>query len=219
VGQIHSKHPEVIELSRLLNRLPIFDIKPDEVKFRNPNGVGLKLSNFLALDDSYSGKGMERFSKLDQAVFQEFKNDLSRLNRIAQQIRQIADDPLLPNELYLIQEKDNGETISVSEGAVIYKLHRFRERDSRIIDIKKKIEFEKYGALLCEACTFDFHETYGELGFKFIECHHKIPIAEFNAQTRTTLNDLSLVCSNCHRMLHRKIDTMSVEQLKHLLAG
>jgi len=34
------------------------------------------------------------------------------------------------------------------------------------------------------------------------------------AEKKTSLDDLALVCSNCHRMLHREISTLSVEELK-----
>lgn len=57
-GQIHARNPLVVELSDTLNKLPIHWDKDDYEKFRNPNGVGLKLSNFLALDETYSGTGM-----------------------------------------------------------------------------------------------------------------------------------------------------------------
>jgi 5-methylcytosine-specific restriction protein A len=33
LGQIHARNPDIQELSRLLNRLPIFDVRPDETKF------------------------------------------------------------------------------------------------------------------------------------------------------------------------------------------
>lgn len=219
-GQIHSRNPEIQELSRLLNRLPIFDVKPDEARFRNPNGVGLKLSNFLAIDPTYKGKGMSSFSLLDKQVFEEFQFDEERLHRLAERIRQVANDPILPNQLYLIPEEEEGmDKHQVMEGAVIYKLHKFRERDSSIVKRKKVIEFQKNGKLLCEACTFDFHQTYGELGFKYIECHHRTPLAEFSSKTKTTLVDLALVCSNCHRMLHRRLDILSIEGLRQLLAS
>jgi 5-methylcytosine-specific restriction protein A len=42
---------EVVDLSDLLNRLPIHPIRPDVAKFRNPNGVALKLANFRAIDN------------------------------------------------------------------------------------------------------------------------------------------------------------------------
>jgi len=72
-GEIHAKNPEIIELSDILNKLPIHNEKPDAVKFRNANGVGLKLSNFLAIEPSYLGKGMASYSKLDKEVFEEFR--------------------------------------------------------------------------------------------------------------------------------------------------
>ena len=218
-GQITATNPAIKELSVILNRLPIHDVRPDEAKFRNPNGVSLKLSNFLAIDDSYHGKGMQSFSKLDEKVFKEFQFNEERLHQLANRIKTVAEDLSLSNELYLIQENEEGETFEVQEGAVIYKLHKYRERDTSIIKRKKEIEFQRHGRLLCEACTFDFHQKYGDLGFKYIECHHRVPLSEFSSSTKTGLNDLALVCSNCHRMLHRQVDTLSVEGLKQLLSA
>ena len=63
-------------------------------------------------------------------------------------------------------------------------------------------------------CDFDFHNFYGELGKGFIEAHHRIPLSDIDGESKTELKDLALVCSNCHRMLHRKIDTMSINDLK-----
>ncbi len=218
-GQISSTNPDVRELSQILNRLPIHDVRPDEAKFRNPNGVSLKLSNFLAIDDSYHGKGMQSYSKLDEKVFKEFQFNEARLHQLANRIKNVATDINLANELYLIQEHDDGESFEVQEGAVIYKLHKLRERDSKIIKRKKEREFQRLGKLPCEACTFDFYQKYGDLGYKYIECHHRVPLSEFSTSTKTTLNDLALVCSNCHRMLHRKVDTLSVEGLKNILTA
>ena len=217
--QIHPKNPEIQELSRILNRLPIFNERPDDVKFRNPNGVGLKLSNFLALDNTYSGKGMQSYSQLDKKVFEEFEFNTARLQQLAKHIRAIAADPVLPNQLYLIPEGEEGDISVVEEGAVIYKLHKYRERDVSIVAKKKNIVFEQYGKLLCEACEFDFNVQYGDLGYKFIECHHRTPLAEFTSISKTTISDLALVCSNCHSMLHRSIGNLSVETLKHMIAS
>lgn len=153
-GQINSKNPEIEELSGILNRLPLHDVRPDEAKFRNPNGVSLKLSNFLAIDPDYHGKGMQSFSKLDEKVFKEFQFNESRLHQLAHRIKTVAGDISLANELYLIQEDEEGETFEVQEGAVIYILHKYRERDTKIIKRKKEREFERLGKLPCEACTF-----------------------------------------------------------------
>lgn len=84
------------------------------------------------------------------------------------------------------------------EGKWNYGMHRFRERDRTLI--QKKKASVKY--LKCECCSFDFSKTYPDLGNDFIECHHKIPI--HHGERITTIEDLALVCSNCHRMLHRR---------------
>ena len=80
-GQIHARNPEIISLSETLNKLDIYKDKPDAVKYRNPNGVGLKLSNFLAIDPNYPGKGMFRFGKQDKEIFEEFQGNIDLLKK------------------------------------------------------------------------------------------------------------------------------------------
>lgn len=213
-GQIHARNPEIIELSEILNKLPIHEERPDEVKFRNPNGVGLKLSNFLAIDPDYPGKGMESYSKLDKEVFDEFYSDRHGLKQIAETIKQTVLDSDLRLKLYKIENDEDEESFSVREGKVIYKLHKYIERNNKINKKKKEIYFKKNGKLDCEVCGFDFKVVYGDIGIGFIECHHRKPLFELNEETETTLDDLALVCANCHRMLHSDLDTLSIESLK-----
>jgi hypothetical protein len=80
-NEIFARSSEIIEHSILLNRLSTVDEKERNNKFRNPNGVCLKLGNFLAIDPEYSGKGMKSYSKLDISIFQEFVNNRSGLIR------------------------------------------------------------------------------------------------------------------------------------------
>lgn len=217
-GQIHGRNPAIIELSEVLNRLPIFEFRPDSVKFRNPNGVGLKLSNFLAIDPTYYGKGMASYSKLDKAIFFEFYNDRDRLRRIANAIRNTVSDTTLNLKLYRIPDETEEKDYIFWEGKVLYKLHKYRERNSELVVKKKVLHFKKYSALDCEACSFNFKVMYGNLGKGYIECHHKTPLAQYDGTSGTTLEDLALVSSNCHRMLHRQLDTLSVEGLKAVLS-
>lgn len=201
-GQIYSKNQDIIDLSELLNRLPIYENKPDAEKFRNANGTSLKLSNFLAIDPNYTGKGMASFSKLDSEIFFEFNNDLPKLSRIAKQIKAIALDTTLMKQMNLASE-DTTEEIAVKEGELLFRFHKYRERNKYIVSKKKNDFFKKHGYLACELCHFDFEKTYGKIGKGFIECHHKIPLYLSDISTKTKLEDLMLVCSNCHRMLHR----------------
>ena len=213
-GHIHARNPEIIELSEILNKLPIHVNRPDAKKFRNPNGVSLKLSNFLAIDDDYDGKGMEAYSKLDKEVFHEFVINRSKLNQIANQIKKTVSNDILNLKLYNIEDEEDNENQGAKEGQVVYKLHKQRERNPKINKKKKDNYFKKYGKLDCEVCGFDFYKTYGPLGQGFMECHHKIPLADIEGETMTKLEDLALVCANCHRMLHREIDTLSIDELK-----
>lgn len=86
-SRMNSRHPAVIELSEILNKLPTVRDRPDKVRFRNSNGVYMKLCNFLRLDPSYHGKGLTRGGKLEEVIWSEFANDRERLKRIAQMIK------------------------------------------------------------------------------------------------------------------------------------
>ena len=72
----------------------------------------------------------------------------------------------------------------------------------------------------CCICDFDFEKVYGERGRGFIEVHHIKPL--YNLQEEVAVDpktDLICVCSNCHRMFHRKKDYVpSPEELKSIVA-
>ena len=74
-GAMHKAHPKVLEASKAIRGLEINkEYSSQSEKFRNPNGVALKLANFLFLDPNYEGKGMKGCSALDKKIFgEEFK--------------------------------------------------------------------------------------------------------------------------------------------------
>ena len=82
--------------------------------------------------------------------------------------------------------------------------HRKREWSLRTRKIRETLERD--GKLRCEVpgCGFNFHRVYGELGRDFAVVHHKKPLASMNDQgEKTTLDDLVIVCANCHAMIHK----------------
>lgn len=105
----------------------------------------------------------------------------------------------------------------VVEGRALLRLHQLKERKPRIVRRKKRAVLAAAGRLLCEACGFDFAAVYGKLGDGFAECHHRLPLAALDGETPTRLDDLAIVCANCHRMLHRSRPMMSVEQLRAVI--
>ncbi|UMM08438.1 HNH endonuclease [Gluconobacter frateurii] len=54
--------------------------------------------------------------------------------------------------------------------------------------------------LQCEACGTEGLENYGYAKTSCLEVHHKHPLALGAA--KNTLNDLTLLCANCHRAIH-----------------
>jgi len=88
-----------------------------------------------------------------------------------------------------------------TEGGMRMVSHIIKERNRSIINEKKQKAI-KNNQLKCEVCDFSFSMTYN---VEFIECHHLTPIGQGGVR-ETTLDDLALVCANCHRMLHKRFD-------------
>lgn len=105
----------------------------------------------------------------------------------------------------------------VDEGGLYLRQHLVRERDRGLR--KRKVDsVRKAGeTLACEVCGFDFGFVYGEHGRDYCEVHHRTPLHE-SGQTKTKLEDLAILCANCHRMIHRRNPWLSVEELSELVA-
>ena len=71
----------------------------------------------------------------------------------------------------------------------------------------------------CSVCGFHFEYYYGELGRGYIHVHHLKPLWKVDEEYEVDpINDLRPVCPNCHAMLHRKTQVLSIEELKQLVA-
>jgi predicted HNH restriction endonuclease len=110
---------------------------------------------------------------------------------------------------------DNPDFLSKTEGGKKVIISVRSERDSTLR--KKAI---KLHGLSCQVCSFNFETKYGKLGKDFIEVHHAKPLHEnnFNPTSTNPKTDLNVVCSNCHRMLHRKKGiTLTIDELRQKL--
>jgi len=110
-------------------------------------------------------------------------------------------------------------TLTVREGRLKLVEHFQRERNREIIKAKKQQVLRATGRLTCEVCGFDFARVYGDVGRGFCEVHHKVPLAEVITEITTKLEDLAILCANCHRMVHRTNPFKSVEELKQLVTS
>jgi hypothetical protein len=106
------------------------------------------------------------------------------------------------------------------EGKKKERLHKSRERNSSLIKEVKSEALMREGKLVCQCCGFDFESLYGELGKGFIEAHHTKPVSELSPDgEKTKKEDIALVCSNCHRMLHRRRPWLEMDELKNLTSA
>lgn len=209
-----STNSQIINLSKILNKLPLHSSQSRNSDFRNPNGVAMKLGNFTSIDPDNPAKGLDKTSQLDKQIFFEFKNNRNLLTNISNVIIETLSNDDLRFKIYQIDEGSEVSIKEAIEGEIIFKLHKVRERNQKLIDSKKQQILKENGKLVCEVCEFDFDEKYGQIGKGFIECHHTQQLSTYNTNQKTTLDDLALVCSNCHRMLHRLPEDMSIERLK-----
>jgi 5-methylcytosine-specific restriction protein A len=213
-GHLSRQSPEVIELSDTLNRLPLQLDRSDTSRFRNPNGVYMKLCNFLRFDPDYRGSGLTHGGKLETQVWDEFYHDRDKLGNLAQGIRAIT----LDQRSSLRQEAlVTDEDLEASEGRVLSRLHSIRERSQILVRKKKDLVMQRMGKLECEVCQFSYPDKYGPLGDGFMECHHLVPISQLRPAQTTKLSDLALVCADCHRMLHRGRGGMSLGGLRMMV--
>jgi len=200
---------DITALSKLLNRLQTKLGGEIKDKFRNNNGVYMKLMNFRRFDPEYKGKGMTHGGKDEGLVWNLFAHDPFELRKVASAVKEFVTS----NAEIPLPTLDDAEESESDEGAILTRVHRYRERDSKIVKRKKDEVQGRIGRLVCEVCGFEFGVTYGKHGEGFIECHHTKPVSQIRVGERTKLTDLALLCSNCHRMVHRKRPWLSLEEL------
>lgn len=118
--------------------------------------------------------------------------------------KQVADD------LESFKEEEG-----VLEGGRKERLLSYFERDPKL-----RADAIKIHGTSCIACGFNFEAAYGVRGKNYIEVHHIVPISTLpEPSTIDPRNDLTVLCSNCHRMVHRKRDNpLSIDELVKVIA-
>ena len=188
--------------------------------FRNPNGVYMKLMNFRRLDPEYTKegkKGLSRGAHGEEEVWAEFADDPARCSQVAEAIIASVDDPEVgpPNGGAEVED----EVAEAAEGRLLTRKHFVRERKPALVANKKRQAMKRLGRLACEACGFDFSVRYGKRGDGLIECHHTKPVSTLAEGHKTKLDDLALVCANCHRVIHRTKPWLSIEDVRAILGS
>ncbi|WP_216840591.1 HNH endonuclease [Dyella sp. S184] len=209
---------EIVDLSVLLGDLGRLLGLSNDGAYRNANGVYMKLMNFRRFDPQFidAGKvGLQRGGKLELEVWDEFANDRERLSSVASAIKaSIRSDT--PPDLDFADEMDVQEA---PEGRILTRLHRRRERSKKLTEAAKRQALKTHKRLFCEACGFDFERAYGIAGTGIIDVHHTKPVHTLVEGETTKVEDLALLCSNCHRIVHSKKRWLSLDEVRGAIRG
>lgn len=93
------------------------------------------------------------------------------------------------------------------------RYHKLIERNSNLSKRTKEIH-----GYTCIACGFNFIQKYGEIGTNYIEAHHLIPFSDLNENSKVSpKNDMTVLCANCHRMIHRLQNVSNIEEFKKII--
>lgn len=212
---------EVGELSNVLRRLRIHGDKGKNEKFRNADGVYMKLQNLASLHPDRLGrfKGL-RTSITDRAVWERY---WARPEVVRALVKEIKLGVEVVAAVGSMDGQDTDDEMEAREGTVLTLVHRVRERHKGFRGrLLKRVERE-HGSAKCEACSFSpAKRKDGSRFASVLEAHHNVPLAAVGS-TQTKLSDLSLLCANCHRLVHalmRDEDRhVSVAELKRFIAG
>ncbi|MFI0775904.1 HNH endonuclease [Streptomyces sp. NPDC021212] len=199
--ELRESDPRTQELSRLLRSLPLHgDAVKSVPAFRSVGSVSRKTSDLATNHPAYQGKST-RCGRLDREVIADF---ISQPSRMANAARAISDG-MRSGELQGIPKQADEEAEDGTVGAEGRLLARWtisRERDPKLRQRKIDSVRRLGQPLTCEVCDFHFGRFYGVIGEGYIEVHHLLPL-HISGPRETKLDDLALLCSNCHRMCHR----------------
>jgi 5-methylcytosine-specific restriction protein A len=158
--------------------------------------INLEVSSASSLGAYYEqGSICAKYYKRGEIPNDEIlRKDLKELLRI---YLLLAKKDLTPNS---VSTEEEDESSLNTEDLTNLREHKRIERNRKLAEKAKKIH-----GYVCQACGFDFAKVYGDIGQEFIEAHHLTPLHTLRGQ-RVTLDpkkDFSVLCANCHRMIHR----------------
>lgn len=149
---------------------------------------------------NYAFKYLGRFRYISHSGYQPRKFNLQAIDIPSEDTEEIE----------MVKEEFTEEEFI--EGEEKTRIQTYYERNPNL-----RAEALKYHGTRCIACGFDFFEKYGEHGEGFIEIHHLYPLSSYEREVVVNpKTDLVPLCSNCHRMVHRK-KLLSIEELKDII--
>ena len=165
---------------------------------------------YLGISTEFKGlfKGMtlaQAVSELQQTASVDYEDIIAILSGCKINEKKCLED---------IQSETTNDYSTIREGCreLIYTTRYERS------PILRKRAIQIHGTT-CMACEFNFFDFYGERGKNYIEVHHLVPLSTLNEESEINpITDMTVVCSNCHRMIHRERNNiLSMEELREII--
>ena len=180
-----------------------------------------KVRNWLSSHESLGNKGLATREDINQ-------NSLHKITDIGEKylVKNINNFTfILSNNFNETQRKDiidnDYANLVIEEGFTKFSQVKTKVRSRKLVEIAKN-HYAVDEKIYCSACHFNFEDFYGEIGKGYIEIHHLEPIfAQDDVLEQSiveALANVSPVCSNCHRVIHRKNDQLlTIPSLQELI--
>lgn len=212
---VPQESPEVVELSTLLQSTAIHPLDGRAAGFRSPAGVAGRARDLVScLPGRPRGAGNQGAgNRLDVEVVDAFRSRPGQMRAEAAAIRTALRE--WGDGIHALRDLDMLEG-GAGVGSALLRRHLRRERKAALRSRKIAQARELGRPVACEVCDVDFSVVYGEHGADYIECHHR-PSLHAIGPTQTHIEDLALICSNCHRMIHRTTPALTVEELSAIV--
>ena len=102
------------------------------------------------------------------------------------------------------------------EGGAALATHLKRERNRQLLEAKRRLHRVEHGQLKCEACNLSEDQLPPKIGEGCFEVHHLSPVGKRVFASVTKLDDLAILCANCHRIIHRTNPMFTVRELARI---
>lgn len=196
----------------------------NDYRFAPSRFLGYQNNTLIAHFASQTKTGLESNAAINKVLESKLSSNENLENRYIQYCLSLGLQPSNYSKRrywYLEIEEDFAENKQLQdgfpEGKIVERIHKSRERNFKLIETAKLNFKNKHGRLFCEICGFDFEKKYGAIGKSFIEAHHTIPVSEMQPNHITKIEDIALLCSNCHGMVHIRRPWLKMKELTDLI--
>lgn len=182
--RVSANSKEMVDLSALLNRLPIHSAENRRADFRTNTGITAQLDRFCrALS---SGKNVGNVGSLFFEVYFEFEGRIGELHKIAEAIRR--NEPY-----YSLRFGNQSEDFGFPEGILLGHMHRTIESQAIA-----RLDLADH----CEICSLK-PDLYYIPCERLLQLHLIVPPIELNGKKSYGPENFITVCPTCHAALHR----------------